>query len=68
MSGELNDVQLKFDISPETKDPLVSARLAQLTEEERNINALNLLVRGSFMFNLTGMTWVATSSVECPNR
>ena len=64
MSGELNDVQLRFDISPETNDPLVSARLAQLTEEERNINALNLLVRGSFMFNLHGDDLGGTSTVN----
>jgi hypothetical protein len=57
-------VQLKFDISPETKDPLVSARLAQLTEEERNINALNLLVRGSFMISISGNELGGTSSAD----
>ncbi len=64
MSGELNDVQLRFDISPETKDPLVSSRLAQLTEEERNINALNLLVRGSFMISISGNELGGSSSVD----
>jgi hypothetical protein len=64
MSGELNDVQLKFDISPETNDAIVSTRLAQLTEEERNINALNLLVRGSFMFNLHGDDLGGTSTMN----
>jgi hypothetical protein len=54
MEGELNDLQLRFDISQETSDALVSSRLAQLTEEERNINALNLLVRGSFLISLQG--------------
>ncbi len=48
MVGELNDVQLRFDISTETNDALVSARLEQLSEQERNINALNLLVQRLF--------------------
>ncbi|NTV82762.1 MAG: hypothetical protein HGA23_00500, partial [Bacteroidales bacterium] len=52
MTGELNDVKLRFDISTETDDALVSSRLAQLTEEERNMNALNLLVRGSFVISV----------------
>jgi len=64
MTGELNDVQLKFDISPETSDAIVSARLTQLTEEERNINALNLLVRGSFMFSLQSDELGGTSSSD----
>lgn len=54
MEGELNDLQLRFDISQETSDALVSSRLAQLTEKERNVNALNLLVRGSFLISLHG--------------
>ncbi len=62
MTGELNDVQLKFDVSPETSDAIVSARLMQLTEEERNVNALNLLVRGSFMFSLQSDELGGTSS------
>ena len=64
MEGELNDVQLRFDISTQTNDVLVSTRLEQLTEEERNINALNLLVRGSFMITLHGDEIGSTTSAE----
>jgi len=54
MTGELNNLKLKFDISTETNDAIVSARLEQLSEEERNINALNLMVRGAFLITLNG--------------
>jgi hypothetical protein len=64
MVGELNDVQLRFDISTETNDALVSARLEQLSEDERNINALNLLVRGSFMITLHGDEVGSTTTAE----
>ncbi|MCB0823330.1 MAG: translocation/assembly module TamB domain-containing protein [Bacteroidales bacterium] len=64
LEGELNDLQLRFDISTETSDAIVSARLAQLTEEERNINALNLLVRGSFVLSLQGDELGGTSTAN----
>jgi len=64
MKGELNDLQLRFDISNETSDALVSARLAQLSEEERNMNALNLLVRGSFLISLQGDELGSTSAAD----
>jgi hypothetical protein len=64
MTGELSKLKLKFDISSETDDPVVSARLAQLTEQERNINALNLLVRGTFTFNLHGNEAGSASSAD----
>lgn len=64
LEGELNDLQLQFDISTETSDALVSARLAQLTEEERNINALNLLVRGSFVLSIEGDELGGTSAAN----
>jgi len=54
MIGDLNDVKLRFDISTNTNDAIVSARLSQLTDEERNINGLNLLVRGSFIISVHG--------------
>lgn len=54
MIGDLNNIKLRFDISTETGDAIVSARLAQLTEEERNVNALNLLVRGAFVISVHG--------------
>ncbi|MCD4682729.1 MAG: translocation/assembly module TamB domain-containing protein, partial [Bacteroidales bacterium] len=61
MNGELNNVKLKFDISSETGDAMVSARLAQLTEQERNINALNLLARGAFVISVHGTEAGGTS-------
>ncbi len=64
LEGELNDLKLRFDISPETSDALVSARLSQLTEEERNVNALNLLVRGSFILSLHGDELGSTSTAN----
>ena len=54
MSGELNNLKVDFDILPQTDDIFVSSKLAQLTPEERSINALNLLVRGSFAISVSG--------------
>jgi hypothetical protein len=64
MTGELNNVKLEFDISPETDDVLVSSKLSQLTAQERNVNALNLLVRGSFTLTLKSDLVGSTSSSE----
>jgi hypothetical protein len=64
MEGELNDLKLRFDISQETGDALVSARLAQLTDQERNVNALNLLVRGSFAMSLQGDQVGGTTTMD----
>ena len=68
MNGELNNVKLRFDISSETSDAIVSARLAQLTDQERNINALNLLARGAFIISLNeteaGGTSMANAQID----
>jgi hypothetical protein len=64
MSGELNNLKLEFDISSETDDFIVSSKLAQLSAEERNINALNLLVRGSFTFTLKSDEVGSTSTSD----
>lgn len=64
MEGELNDVKVWFDIDQETDDAIVSSRLAQLSEQERNINALNLLVRGSFVVSLQGDEVGGTTSMD----
>lgn len=53
LEGELSNMKMRFDISSETRDPQVSSLIAQLTPEERSINALNLLVRGSFKMSIT---------------
>jgi translocation and assembly module TamB len=62
INGSLNDLKLTFDISPETNDAIITARLALLTEQERNINALNLLARGAFVISVNG-TNAGSSSV-----
>jgi hypothetical protein len=68
MVGDLDNIKLSFDISTETDDAMVSARLAQLTERERNVNALNLLVRGAFVISIhsdgAGSTTMLDSQVD----
>lgn len=64
LTGELNDLKLHFDIAQEVNNALVSARLAQMSEQERNINAINLLVRGSFVFSLQGNEFGGTSTMD----
>ncbi|NOX48053.1 MAG: hypothetical protein GXO89_13850, partial [Chlorobi bacterium] len=62
--GDLKDIKLRFDISTQTNDAIVSAKLAQLTDSERNINALNLLVRGSFVISVHGSGAGSTSMAD----
>ena len=68
MEGDMNDMKLKFDIATVTNDAIVSARLAQLSEKERNMNALNLLTRGSFLIfskgNKVGSTTFADAQID----
>jgi len=64
INGRLNDLKLRFDLSPEINDTKVSARLALLTEQERNMNALNLLARGSFVISVEGTDAGSTSMVD----
>ena len=64
MNGRLNDLKLSFDISTEIDDAMVSARLALLTQQERNINALNLLARGSFVISVEGSEAGSTSMID----
>ncbi len=64
MYGDLNDVKIKFDISSETSDAIVSSRISQLTEQERNANALNLLVRGAFIISVSGTDAGSSSMVD----
>ncbi len=63
LEGDLNDLKLKFDISTVTSDAIVSSRLAQLSEKERNINALNLLIRGSFLLNTKGNSLIGSTDM-----
>ena len=48
MRGNLDNLIMQFDISPETSDPLVSSKISQMSKNERSVNAVNLLVRGQF--------------------
>lgn len=64
MQGELNNMKLRFDISQETGDAMVSSAIAQLSEKERNVNALNLLVSGAFKLSLQGAGAGGTSAAQ----
>jgi hypothetical protein len=64
LRGRLNDLTLRFDISPEINDAVVASRLALLTEQERNVNALNLLARGNFVVSVEGREAGSTSMVD----
>ncbi len=46
--GSLDNLIIQFDISSETTDPLISSKILQMTDKERSINAVNLLMRGQF--------------------
>lgn len=48
LTGKLDNLLMQFDISNKTTDPVVSAKLSQMTAKERSINAINLLIRGEF--------------------
>jgi len=48
MRGTLDNLVIQFDVSPETNDALISSKIAQMTEKERTMNAVNLLIRGQF--------------------
>ncbi len=48
MRGTLDNLVVQFDVSPETNDALISSKIAQMTEKERTMNAVNLLIRGQF--------------------
>ncbi len=61
--GDLNDLKMKFDISTVTTDAIVSSRLAQLSDKERNINALNLMIRGSFLLNTKGNSLIGSTDM-----
>ncbi len=61
--GDLNDLKMKFDISTVTSDAIVSSRLAQLSDKERNINALNLMIRGSFLLNTKGNSLIGSTDM-----
>jgi hypothetical protein len=63
LEGDLDDLKMNFDISTVTTDAIVSSRLAQLSEKERNINALNLLIRGSFLLNTKGNSLVGSTDM-----
>ncbi len=64
MIGELNNVKLRFDLSSEVSDALVSAQISNLSSEERNVNALNLLARGAFVINVQGTEAGGTSMIN----
>ncbi len=48
MRGTLDNLMVQFDVSPQTSDALISSKISQMTEKERTMNAVNLLIRGQF--------------------
>ena len=48
MRGTLDNLVVQFDVSPQTTDALISSKISQMTEKERTMNAVNLLIRGQF--------------------
>ena len=48
MRGTLDNLVVQFDVSPQTSDALISSKISQMTEKERTMNAVNLLIRGQF--------------------
>ena len=56
MKGRLDNLIMQFDLSPITNDALISSKIAQMTEKERAMNAVNLLVRGQFASRQSNMT------------
>jgi hypothetical protein len=56
MRGTLDNLLVQFDVSPQTSDALISSKIAQMTEKERTMNAVNLLIRGQFASKQSTMT------------
>jgi len=48
MRGNMDNLIIQFDVSSATNDPIISSKISQMTEKERSINAVNLLMRGQF--------------------
>ena len=56
MRGDLENLVIQFDVSSETNDPAISSKIAQMSEKERSINAVNLLIRGQFATSQSAVT------------
>ena len=48
MQGTLDNLVVQFDVSSQTTDPLISSKISQMSDKERTMNAVNLLIRGQF--------------------
>ncbi len=64
MRGTLDNLIIQFDVDPHTNDALVSSKISQMSEKERTMNAVNLLIRGQFASKQNNMTIDVNSYVN----
>ncbi len=56
MRGTMDNLIIQFDVSPKTNDALISSKISQMSEKERTMNAVNLLIRGQFAAKQNNVT------------
>ena len=56
MRGTMDNLVVQFDVSPKTNDALISSKISQMSEKERTMNAVNLLIRGQFATKQNNVT------------
>ena len=56
MRGTMDNLIIQFDVSPKTNDALISSKISQMSEKERTMNAVNLLIRGQFATKQNNVT------------
>jgi len=56
MRGDLENLVIQFDVSSETNDPLISSKIAQMSDKEKSVNAINLLIHGQFATSQSAVT------------
>ena len=64
MRGTLDNLVIQFDVSPQTNDALVTTKISQMSEKERTMNAVNLLIRGQFASKQNNVTIDVNSYVN----
>ncbi|RUA24087.1 MAG: hypothetical protein DSY76_08410, partial [Bacteroidetes bacterium] len=64
MRGTLDNLIVQFDVDQHTNDALVSSKISQMSEKERTMNAVNLLIRGQFASKQNNMTIDVNSYVN----
>lgn len=64
MRGTLDNLVVQFDVSPHTNDALITSKISQMSEKERTMNAVNLLIRGQFASKQSNVTIDVNSYVS----